>query len=203
MHATTVEYAPGHRCDLYGAERDPSVLIWHGRRTDHRAAMAPLARSLGAGGFRSIVAGWSSFAEDRGRAGLLGSVRFARETAAHDPDDLRIVGWSLGGLAAASLAVHQRRLGIELSHVVLLAPAWADVDPISHQPLPEPRTPKVGTRLLLVHGVDDDEVPVAGSREALDTWSAAGWPIELTELDTDHAGVLGGPHVDDLAAFLR
>jgi len=43
-------------------------------------------------------------ADDGGRADLLDSVHFARERVDH-PDSLVLVGWSMGGLAAAGLTV--------------------------------------------------------------------------------------------------
>jgi len=66
------------------------------------------------------------------REALLTSVREARERLA-DPDELEIVGHGLGAVAAASLAIHAKRLGIRLAKVTLVDPDWSLPDPISGQ----------------------------------------------------------------------
>ena len=78
-HVETVEYAPGRRVDIFGDPAQRAVLMWHGTQTDARASMRPLAERLADIGVGVMVTDWNSHAEDRGRADLLGSLRFARE----------------------------------------------------------------------------------------------------------------------------
>lgn len=66
------------------------------------------------------------------REALLTSVRVAREQLA-DPDALEIVGYGLGAVAAGSLAIHAKRLGIRIAKVTLVDPDWSQPDPISGQ----------------------------------------------------------------------
>lgn len=187
----TVEYAPGRLADVHGDAEAPTVLLWHGREPDRRSAFATLGERLAAAGARAVVPDWSADSADHGRGELLSSVRFARESAAHDPDRLILVGWSLGGTAAASLTAHQRRLGIGLARTVFLAGAFSATDPISHRPLDPPTAPKVETDLVFVHGEDDDLVPAEVSLEAQAAWAAAGWRTRLLELPVDHWSIVG------------
>ncbi len=88
-----------------------------------------LAELLVGHGLGVIVPDWNSHADDGGRADLLRSVHFARERVA-EPDGLVLVGWSMGGLAAAGLTIQARRLGIGFAHTVCLAGAFMVADPI-------------------------------------------------------------------------
>src|SRR5687767_14482697 len=131
----TVEYAPGRRVDIHGDPARRTVLMWHGTQTDARASMRPLAQRLAECGAGVIVADWDSHAEDRGRADLLRSLRFARESSTPS-DGIVLVGWSLGGVAAAGATIHASRLGLRLRHTVCLAGAFMVADPLSGDPLP-------------------------------------------------------------------
>src|SRR5215204_215731 len=112
---STEEYAPGRSIDIHGDGTKGLVLIWHGRGPNERVALSPLATAVAAQDIRVLVADWNSQADDGGRADLLTSMRYAREHAdaiGLDPARLVVVGWSLGGTAAVSLAVHAKRLGL-------------------------------------------------------------------------------------------
>lgn len=194
---TTEEYAPGRLADLVGDGDHGIALLWHGRGVDHRTSMRPVADRVAAGGVLAVLADWSSETADGGRADLLGSLRFARELAerhGRDPGSVVIAGWSLGGTAALSLAMHAKRLGIALGGVVLIGPGDGArvVDPVSGSPLPttfppgEDRCP-----VELVYGEHDPlSTPdlVSGLELRL---RAAGWATGLHAVDADHAGVVG------------
>lgn len=191
----TVEYAPGRLADMHRGIRAGHVLLWHGRQPDMRSAVAPLAGLIAARGPTVHAADWNSHADDGGRSDLLGSLRFVRDSIGNDggdPDTLVLVGWSLGGLAAAGLALHARKLGIGVAHAVCLAGGFTAQDPISGQhltgPLPSSKRP-IGFTLL--HGIADDVVPVATSRAFAQQLAQAGWPVEIVELPTGHGGIAG------------
>lgn len=194
---TTQEYAPGRHVEVVGLPERGIVLLWHGMSVDHGSCLLPLARRLADGGVMALAVDWDPTAADGGRSDLLSSVRHARDTATlHgiDPDDLVVVGWSLGGTAAVSLAVHAKRLGIDLGGVVLVAPAGSPqmVDPISGSRLPTPLPPGEGRcRVDVVYGTADTVTPpdvVSGLELRL---RAAGWSTSLHAVDTDHGGVVG------------
>lgn len=186
-----MEYAPGRLVDLFGDPAQPTVLMWHGMQTDARTAMRPLAERVASHGVGVVLPDWNSHADDGGRADLLRSARFARERVEH-PDDLVLVGWSLGGLAAAGLTIHARRLGVRLAHTVCLAGAFMAPDPISGGHLSTQLARSAApTPFTLLHGVDDDVVPVTASRAFASTLEQTGWPVDLVELATDHGAIAG------------
>ncbi|MGZ5373107.1 MAG: alpha/beta hydrolase [Aeromicrobium sp.] len=194
----TLEYAPGRHIDLYGNDSPNMLLLWHGSEPDERDVLATLATLVASRGVRVLVPDWDSTGPDGGRSDLLQSVKFAREHNA--VGDLRLVvgGWSLGGTAAASLAINARRLGLGLVPAVCLAGAFATTDPLSGAPfasvLPSRRTPgSIG----LIHGTKDDIVAIAGAREFERTLRNAGWATDLLELPTDHAGIVGTEFDED------
>jgi pimeloyl-ACP methyl ester carboxylesterase len=197
----TEEYAPGREVDVHGEGHEGIVLLWHGKEPNSRRLLSGLAASVAATGARVLNADWDSAADDRGRADLLGSVRHARETAdalGLDPADLVVVGWSLGGVAATSLAVHAKRLGIAVGHTVLIAPADGPraVDPISGAPLPHPMPPGAGQGPVdVLHGSADDITKPAMVRGLEERLRSAGWATTLTELETDHWDIVDDPAV--------
>jgi pimeloyl-ACP methyl ester carboxylesterase len=196
----SVEYSPGRRADLYGD--DARVLMWHGAQTDARASMRRLAEAVAAHGLGVIVPDWNSQADDRGREDLLRSFAFARERSS-DPDGLVLVGWSLGGLAAAGLTLRTGRLGVRLAHTVCLAGAFMVADPISGEPLPADLTGLHDRPpFALLHGVSDDVIPIAVSREFAETLRQAGWPAEIAELDADHASIAGATYDAENGRYL-
>lgn len=186
----TAEYAPGRALDIYGANSPGKVLLWHGRGPNERDVLAPLATAVADRGVRLFVPDWDSTGPDRGRADLLWSVRYAREHGGDDP--LVIVGWSLGGTAAASLALNARRLGLEFVPVVCLAGAFQATDPISGEPFESITLSRKGAgHIRLVHGVQDDIAEVEGARLFAGRLEQSGWFTSLLELPVDHAGIVG------------
>jgi predicted esterase len=160
-----------------------------------RSAVAPLSGLIAARGPTVHAADWNSHADDAGRSDLLHSFRFVREAAeadGADPDSLVLVGWSLGGTAAAGLTLHARRLGVSVAHTMCLAGGFPAPDPISGVHLtgrlPSSKSPSGFT---LFHGTADDVVPVAASRAFGQQLAQSGWPVEVVELPTGHGGIAG------------
>jgi dienelactone hydrolase len=184
----TIEYAPGRRADVYGDPAQPTVLMWHGAQPDARATMGPLAQRVGDQGAGVVVSDWNSRADDRGRSDLLGSLRFVRAR-------IVLVGWSLGGAAAVGATINAAEFDFELAHTVCLAGAFMVADSISGQTLPTDLAPyRGGAPFTLLHGVDDDVIPVDVSRTFATTLRHSGWPAELVELPTDHAAIAGAAY---------
>ena len=124
-------------------------------------------------------------------ADLLQSLRFARESSA-TPDAIVLVGWSLGGVAAAGATIHASRLGLRLRHTVCLAGAFFVADPLSGAPLPADLTGcHDRVPFTLLHGVDDDVIPVRVSRDFAATLRRHHWPVEVAELPADHGTIAG------------
>ncbi|MEV3905764.1 alpha/beta fold hydrolase [Mycobacterium sp. NPDC050551] len=190
----TVEYAPGRHADLFGTGAGPTVLIWHGMQTDSRGAVRALAQMVADRGLAVVAADWDAHADDAGRADLLGSVRFAQQRSA-GADEFVVVGWSMGGLAAAGLALQAAELDLRIGHTVCLAGAFMAPEPFTGETLPA-SLPRVGRRspFLLLHGTRDDVVPVTASREFAAALRRDDWPVDLVELDTDHAAIAGATY---------
>ncbi|OMC31171.1 esterase [Mycobacterium sp. GA-1841] len=187
----TVQYAPGRAADVFGDAAAPAVLMWHGMQTDSRAALRPLAELIAGRGFGVVVPDWNSHADDRGRADLLRSVEYACSWGTGS-ERLAVVGWSMGGAAAAGLTVHATHLGVEVSHTVCLAGAFMVADPISGQQLgPSLSAEHIGAPFTLLHGVNDDVVPITVSRTFAADLEHVGWPARLVELPADHATIAG------------
>ncbi len=99
---------------------------------------------------------------------VVGDARMATDA----PLDLE--GHGSSGVAVLSLALHQRRLGLEIAHVACID-ARGEEDPVSGRLLAVPTPPKVDTQVTFVAGRD----------EASATWTAAtaaafrdaGWPV--------------------------
>jgi dienelactone hydrolase len=194
------EYAPGRRVIVRGTPEHGVVLLWHGRGVDGAAWMLPLAERVAAHGVLALSADWNSEAVDGGRSDLLTSLRFARDLAGgngRDPDSVVVAGWSLGGTAAVSLAVHGKRLGVALGRAVLIAPGDGPrvTDPVSGATLPTTMPPGTGRcGIDLVYG-DRDTIAtpdlVAGLELRL---RIAGWRTALHALDGDHGDVVGAAY---------
>ena len=189
-----MEYAPGRWADVFGDSTQPTVLLWHGMQTDARAAVRPLAGLLAGHGAAVVAPDWNSHADDGGRAELLRSLDFARDHAA-DADAMVLVGWSLGGCAAAGLTLDAARFKLRLAHTVCLAGAFMAPDPISGRPPSDLLSAdRIGAPFTLLHGLADDAVPVTASRAFAAELQQVGWPVELVELDADHGSIAGADY---------
>jgi dienelactone hydrolase len=187
----TEEYAPGRLVDVFGDSAQPTVLLWHGMQTDARAAVRPLAGMLADRGAAVVAPDWNSHADDGGRADLLRSLDFARDRAGDAA--LVLVGWSLGGCAAAGLTL--ARSDLALAHTVCLAGAFTVHDPITgRRPSQMLSADRIGAPFTLLHGLADDAVPVAASRAFAADLRRIGWPVELVELAADHGSIAGADY---------
>jgi dienelactone hydrolase len=187
----TVEYSPGRGADVYGDRAQPTVLMWHGAQTDSRAAMRPLAERVHGHGWAVVLADWDSHADDAGRSDLLASVRFAFKRAGAP---LTVVGWSMGGLAAAGLTLRARSIGVDVARTVCLAGAFMVRDPISGAPLPTEWDAEGRVPFTLLHGDGDDVVPANASREFAATLRSNDWPVDCVVLDADHGSIAGATY---------
>ena len=112
----------------------PIVLVWldPGQTGDDtRALLADVPADI-------LVAHWDPNVDDAGRTDLLASVRDARDritARGGNPDELTVVGFGLGAVAAAGLARYARRLGIGLGRVIAVAGTWDEPDPFSGTPI--------------------------------------------------------------------
>ncbi|MGW0161316.1 alpha/beta fold hydrolase [Mycobacterium sp. NPDC003323] len=186
----TVEYTAGRFADLYGGSSATTALLWHGTQTDSRAAVRNLAERIAERGVSVIVPDWDSHAPDGGRSDLLASAAFARDRAADGR--LVVIGWSLGGVAAAGLTLRAAELNIPVTHTVCLGGAfWAD-DPISGGPV-QSGAPSgaVPTPFTLLTGDADDVVPASASIEFAAELRVIGWSAEVMELRADHGSIAG------------
>lgn len=190
----TVEYAPGRLADVFGDPDQPLVLLWHGMQTDARVAVRPLAELIAGHDAAVVAPDWNSHAADGGRTDLLGSLDFARNHG-NDANGIVLVGWSLGGAAAAGLTIDAERHEVVIAHTVCLAGAFIARDPITGRRATEDLpTDHVGAPFTLLHGRSDDAVPVTASREFAAALQQIGWPVELVEMDADHGSIAGAEY---------
>jgi dienelactone hydrolase len=207
-----VRYGPKKRADVYRPRRvgpAPLALLWHGVGPDDRAALGPLATAVARLGVAVVVPDWRSDAPDGGRAHLLASLDFTRELARDRPAELAtsaasaasddsfvLAGWSRGGRMATSLALNPAVAGgWRPSAVVCLAAGYYQATPMSvagRSPIDDlavTRAKPVPFRL--VHGTRDTVIGIQQSRDFAAAAAGRGWPVQLTERDTDHGGVIG------------
>jgi dienelactone hydrolase len=196
----TVEYAPGRLADVFGeairavGPRQSPILLWHGMQADARASVRPLAGLLAGHGAAVVVPDWNSHADDGGRAELLLSIDFTRNYAG-DSAGIVLVGWSLGGAAAAGLTFDAARFNVTLTHTICVAGAFTYDDPISgRKPTVGPPTDGVGSPFTLLHGLADEAVPVEVSRTFAADLEQAGWPVKLVEVAADHGSIVGAEY---------
>lgn len=190
----TVEYASGRFADVYGDATQPRVLLWHGMQPDARAVLRPLAGMLAGRGVAVVVPDWNSHAHDGGRADLLRSVDFVRQRAS-DTGGIVLVGWSLGGAAAAGLALDAERFKIVVAQTVCLAGAFMVPEPISGRTLTEAlAVDRLGAPFTLLHGLADDAVPLTASKAFADGLERVGWPVDLVNLEADHGSIAGAEY---------
>ncbi|MFA5707900.1 alpha/beta hydrolase [Mycolicibacterium sp.] len=188
----TLEYAPGRSVDVFGDPTHPTVLLWHGTQTDARHTVGSLAELLAGHDLRVVVPDWNAHADDHGRSDLLASVRCAR-TGTTEP--LAVIGWSLGAVAAAGLAIGADQYDVNVRHVVGLGGAFMVRDPLTGEPL-DPRLPADQRRapFTLLHGAGDDVVPLQASQDFAVELERAGWPVRVIELDADHGNIAGAQY---------
>lgn len=163
------------------------MLLWHGMQTDARASVGPLAELLARRGLGVVVPDWDSHADDGGRSDLLQSAAFARSQA--DGRGFVVVGWSLGGAAAAGLTLDPTQT--DVLHTVCLGGAFTAPDPISGRPLDRVVPSHHRGAFLLLHGAADDVVAPSASHAFAVVLEQAGCPVEVVELDTDHGAIAG------------
>ncbi|KAA0114597.1 alpha/beta hydrolase [Mycolicibacterium sp. P9-22] len=186
----TVEYAPSRSADLYGEPSRPTVLLWHGTQTDSRPAVGVLAEAIAELGVGVIAPDWDSHAADGGRADLLNSVRFALTRSAGA--DLLLVGWSLGGVAAAGLTLRARQFNVPVAHTVCLGGAFMVDDPITGGPvLRDIPDTAARTPFSLLVGDADDVVPASAAVQFAARLQALDWPVEIVEIAADHGSIAG------------
>jgi dienelactone hydrolase len=189
-----MEYAPGRMADVFGDPTQPAILLWHGMQADARTVVRPLACLLARDGITVVAPDWNSHADDGGRGDLLRSVDFTRKRAGDD-HGIVLVGWSLGGVAAAGLTLDAGRRDIPLRHTVCLAGAFMAPDPISGRIVTDGLTSDhAGPPFTLLHGLADDVVPVTASRGFAASLEQIGWPVNLVELAADHGSVAGADY---------
>lgn len=200
MVVRTLEYAPGRLADVYGDSSQPAVLLWHGMQSDARTAVRPLAGLLANHGVMVVAPDWNSHSADGGRADLVRSVDLVRQCAG---DGVVVVGWSLGGAAAAGLTLDAASFDVVITHTVCLAGAFMALDPIGGRPVTDRLSAaSVGSPFTLLHGLADDAVPVAASRAFAASLEQIGCPVDLVELEADH-GSIAGAEYDSLADRYR
>lgn len=101
----------------------------------------------------------------------------------------------MGGAAAAGLTLHAAQFDFAPAHTVCLAGAFMIPDPISGLlPTEGLDDADVGSPFTLLHGLADDIVPVAASRDFAARLGRIGWPVELVELAADHGSIAGADY---------
>jgi dienelactone hydrolase len=190
----TVEYAAGRLADVFGEPSQPTVLLWHGQQADARFSVRSLAELIAGHGLGVIAPDWNSYAADGGRADLLGSVHFTRDRV-DDPDGLVLVGWSMGGLAAAALTIQSEQQGVAFAHTVCLAGAFMIPDPIFNElPAAQLRHGAHSTPFTLIAGVADRVIPVSVADDFAAALRHADWRVQVVELSADHGSIAGAAY---------
>lgn len=167
------------------------VLLWHGSGPNERAVLRPLAQRLADDtGALVLVPDWDSTAPDKGATRLAQSLQAAQEKAEDLDLPLVLVGWSLGGTAALSVALSGDRFGTPPTGVVGLAAAAEHPSPLTGRTPTDmlEDAPNDRPRIHLVHGTADD---IVAAEEAERFRAACDSPVEVTLIDADHAGVVG------------
>jgi predicted esterase len=202
-----VDYGLGKLADIYRPGRAgpaPLALLWHGIGVDQRDVLEPLAAEAARLGVAVVVPEWDSEAPDGGRALLLASLDFARGLARARPDELAtgddgefvLAGWSRGGRMAASLALNPDTVaGWRPSAVICLAAGFhrqTPMSPVGNGPLADIAAAAAANPIPfhLLHGTRDTRVSIQQPRDFAAAVTSYGWPVRLTEPDTDHAGIV-------------
>lgn len=179
---------------LHGHGDDPS---------EFSAAIAPLAESsaralvVPPGPVRSAGgrAWFPSLADDDGPALAPTLDRLdAMISAAGDPADIVLLGWSQGAATALATVL---RLGAAIRpRLVVALAAWLPNEPDVAWDIAAAQS----TRFLLVHGVDDPVVPVEQGRSAARVLERAGLDVSIVEVAAAHdlPLLLGAARPDDV-----
>ncbi|GAA1912020.1 alpha/beta hydrolase [Streptantibioticus ferralitis] len=189
----------GKQIDVYlpaagGGDDVPTVLLWHGRGPDERDMLGPLARQVVRRGLIALVPDWRSDAPDGGRRHLLESLEFARE---HVPgyggrsDRIVLAGWSAGAPAAMGVALRPELVGGWRPMAVVGIASRYDwpARTTGSRPLDDlAATTAAPVPVWLVHGSADSIMESRYSREFALALKDRGWPVQLEEPATDHAG---------------
>ncbi|AKK30029.1 alpha/beta hydrolase [Mycobacterium sp. EPa45] len=196
--ADTVEYAPGRWADVFGERSDPTALLWHGTQTDSRAAVRGLAGVIADHGICVVAPDWDSHAADRGRADLLRSAELAHSLGGDG--GFVVVGWSLGGVAAAGLTLRAPEFNVRVAQAICLGGAFMVEDPISGGPvLGRVADGAAHAPFTLFSGRADDVVPTSVATDFAASLRAIDWPVEMVEVEADHGSIAGArydPHLD-------
>lgn len=166
-------------CGQRRALRDPAVVLAAAGALGAVVALALVGGPLAGGAAGVAVAAalpWARRAIVRRM--LARSVAVQRRALASQPVDV-VVGSSFGGAVALALV----RAGVWTGPTVLLCPAQARVAARAGQPCPslDGVAAEVARRLVVIHGVPDDVVPIDDSRALV-----AGTRARLLEVDDDH-----------------
>ena len=164
---------------MHGHPNADTLLLWHpwagAAGADGDAVAALASRIATRSRHRVVLPTWTDGSD------LLRSVRYARESSVHPPDQLGVVGYGAAGIAALSLALHQRRLGIGLLRVTCVDGAAGLDDPISGQPLEPPGPSPVDTEVDVVE--TDAPAQTDWARVTVEAWQAAGWAASVVPAD--------------------
>jgi dipeptidyl aminopeptidase/acylaminoacyl peptidase len=144
----------------------------------------------------------------------LAAIYFVASRPDLDPARLGVLGISLGGVPASAAAAER-----PIVRALALVTAYSSWARVAHDHLPvvgpiliaRGRDPidavkNLGTRsLLLVHGMRDRVVPFHHAGRLADAASAAGVPVEITEIsEADHNDIMDFPVYEaSLAAFFK
>jgi dienelactone hydrolase len=190
----TVEYALGRCADVFGEPANPTVLLWHGQQADARASVRALAELIAGHGMGVVAPDWNSSAADGGRADLLASVQFTRERVA-EPDAVVLVGWSMGGLAAAGATIQANQLGVAFAHTVCLAGAFMIADPIFNElPSAQLHDAAKSTPFTLLSGSADPVIPISVAEDFASALRQHNWPVQVVEMSADHGSIAGATY---------
>lgn len=198
----TMRYATGgdsKLLDIYasGQQDDRCVLLWHGTGPDERDVMASLAREIADHGPNVLVPDWRSDRPDGGREHLIDALRYGRDHVRQSGDgrgQLVLAGWSAGAGAAVGVALQPEHFDGWRPAAVVVGIAGGYRRPARTTgtvPLQAVTRTVKPIPVRLVHGTQDEAVPVDSSRELHEALLSHGWDSELSEPVTDHAGVLG------------
>jgi predicted esterase len=199
-----VPYGCGQMLDIYRIPDAPVVLLRHGVGGNERDRLEPLARATAALGVTLYVPDWQARTPDGGRAELLASLAFTREqvsSAGGDDGAIVLAGWSRGGKAAAGLALNPAPAhGWRPAAVVCLGSGHQNPAPTTGNSVLTDleQSTAAPVPFWLVHGIHDPVVNVSQSREFAALLAARGWPVQLREVPTDHAGVVMSCYDPDL-----